>query len=97
MSVQVRGFLKARRDRALGSILGYMEEEYRGRFSKEEWSDVRGTILDAINGYHDSVLDLMKSEDGTTVRNEEVVALLERVERALTPPRRTRPTSAAPV
>ena len=93
MSVQVRGFLKARRDRALGSVLGYLEQNYRSRFTADEWADLRGTVLDAINGYHDSVLDLMKSEDGTTLRNDEVVALLERVERALKSQRITRAQS----
>ena len=87
MSIEVRRFLKARRDRALGSILGTLENDLRGKVSREEWEDFRCTLLDAVNGYHDSVLDLLKSDDGTTIRNEELIGLLERVETALRPPR----------
>lgn len=90
MGMEVRKFLKARRDRALGTILGTLETDLRGKVSREEWEDIRATVLDAVNGYHDSVLDLMKSEDGTAVRNEEVVSLLERVDEALRSPRRSR-------
>lgn len=79
MSVPVRNFLKARRDRALGSILGVLEEDLRGKVSKQEWEDIRGTVLDGVNGYHDAVLDLLKSEDETSVRNEELLRLLEQV------------------
>lgn len=79
MNMPVRNFLKARRDRALGSILGVLEEDLRGKISKEEWEDVRGVVLDGVNGYHDAVLDLMKSEDSTSVRNDEIYDLLTRI------------------
>lgn len=76
MSVPVRNFLRARRDRALGSILGVLEDDLRGKVTKEEWEDIRGIVLDGVNGYHDAVLDLMKSEDDTSVRNDAIFDLL---------------------
>jgi hypothetical protein len=84
MSVPVRNFLKARRDRALGSIMGYAEREVFPRLSPVERTAFRNLVLDSLNSYHDSALDLFKSDDGT-LRNEEIFALLERVERHLDP------------
>lgn len=83
VSVPVKDFLKARRDRALGSILGYAERELYDQLSPEQQKQLRQVTLDALNSYHDSVLDLVKSENGT-VRNEEVLSLLTRVDRHLT-------------
>lgn len=84
MSVAIKNFLKARRDRALGSILGYAEREIFPKLTQPERTAFRNLVLDSLNSYHDSVLDLMKS-DQDTVRNEELIALLERVESHLSP------------
>jgi len=81
MSVPVRDFLKTRRDRALGAILGYAEREVWKKLDEEERQAMRRVVIDALNSYHDSVLDLIKAEDSTTMRNEEVIAVLERIER----------------
>ena len=81
MSVPGRDFLKNRRDRALGTILGYVEREVWDRLTAEERDALRHVVIDALNGYHDSVLDLVKAEDGTVVRNDEVVAAIQRLER----------------
>ena len=78
MSIAVRDFLKARRDRALGSVLGYAEREIYPDLPKEVQREFRGVVIDALNSYHDSVLDLVKSADGVT--NEILVELLEKVE-----------------
>lgn len=81
MSVPVRDFLKRRRDRAVGSILGYAERELFEKLSTSEREKFRQVVLDALNGYHDSVLDLVKAEDG--VRNDAVIEILERLERQM--------------
>lgn len=81
MSVSVKDFLKARRDRALGSILGYAERGVFSRLTMEERAAFRQAVLDALNSYHDSVLDIFKSDDA--IRNDEILALLERVDRKL--------------
>lgn len=85
MSIPVRQFLKARRDRALGSILGYTEREIfpkmvdeRGRADLEAQRKFRQLVLDALNSYHDSALDLFKSDVGS-LHNDEVIALLEKI------------------
>lgn len=83
MSVPVRDFLKHRRDRALGMILGYLEREVFAKLEGPQREAVRRVVLDAINGYHDSVLDLVKAEDATSVRNEEVLRVLNSVDRRL--------------
>lgn len=82
MSIAVRDFLKARRDRALGSILGYAERELFTRNQENERLAFRAVVIDALNSYHDSVLDLVKS-DGGNVRNDELIALMERLENHL--------------
>ena len=82
MSIAVKDFLKARRDRALGSILGYAEREIFTRADEAERLAFRSVVIDALNSYHDSVLDLVKSDQGN-VRNEELISLLERVENHL--------------
>lgn len=81
MSVPVRNFLKNRRDRAVGSILGWAERELFPSLSEEHRRAFRSVVLDAMNGYHDSVLDLVKAEDGT--RNDVVIEMLERLDQRL--------------
>ncbi len=78
MSVPVREFLKNRRDRALGTILGNAERDIWQKLTRAEQEGFRKVVIDALNGYHDSVLDLVKAEDGA--RNDEVIALLERLD-----------------
>lgn len=82
MSVPVRDFLKRRRDRAVGSILGYAEREIFKDLTAEQREKLRQVVLDSLNGYHDSVLDLVKAEDG--VRNDKVIELLENLDRKIT-------------
>lgn len=82
MSVPVRNFLKARRDRALGAIMGYAEREVFPKLTPSEQQSYRKVVLEALNSYHDSALDLFKS-DGGTVRNDELISLLARVEEKL--------------
>lgn len=82
MAVQVRDFLKARRDRALGTILGYAEREVWPALPPEEQRAFRALVIDALNGYHDAVLDLVKSDTGE-IRNEEVLELLEQINRSV--------------
>lgn len=82
VSVPVKDYLKARRDRALGSILGHAEREFYSLLTPQQQQQMRQTTIDAINSYHDSVLDLVKSESGT-LRNEEVLSLLSRVDQHL--------------
>jgi hypothetical protein len=85
MSVPVRDFLKKRRDRALGAILGNAERAaWFAKLTDGEREAHRRAVLDALNSYHDSVLDLVKAEDTSVVRNEEVIALLERIDRNVT-------------
>ena len=86
MSVPVRDFLKRRRDRAVGSVLGYAERELFKSLTPEQRQTFRSVVLDAMNGYHDSVLDLVKAEDG--VRNDAVIDLLEKIDRKMTYPAR---------
>lgn len=86
MGVPIQDFLVNRRNRALASILGNAERGFFRKLSTEEQDAFRTVVRDAINSYHDSVLDLVKAEDG--VRNEEVVAALERLETSVRAQRR---------
>jgi hypothetical protein len=82
MSVPVRNFLKARRDRALGAILGYAEREIFDKLSPVEQTAFRKVVLESLNSYHDSALDLFKSDVGT-VKNDELISLLIRLQERL--------------
>lgn len=79
MSVSTQNFLRARRDRLVGTILGQAETSIKPLLSQDQWEAFRQQVQAAANSYHDTVLDLLKVEDGM-VRNDEVVALLERVD-----------------
>lgn len=85
MSIPVKQFLKARRDRALGSILGYAEREIFPRLRHADGTpdldaqrNFRQLILDALNSYHDSALDLFKS-DVESLHNDELIAMLIKI------------------
>ena len=82
-SVPVKEFLRNRRDRALSTILGGLERDIWPRLTEPERLQARRSVVDAVNSYHDSVLDLLKAEDSSTVRNEELLAILDRVDRKL--------------
>lgn len=77
VSLDVRRFLKNRRDRAVGSILGYAEAELRPKMTDQQWQRFRQVVLDAANSYHDTVLDIVKTDDSE--RNDYVVELLEKL------------------
>lgn len=79
MGVSIQDFLGNRRNRAVGSILGNAERTFFAKLTREEQDAFRTLVRDAIGSYHDSVLDLVRAEDG--VRNEEIVQVLERIER----------------
>lgn len=82
-NVPIRRFLEARRGRALGAILGYAEDaSWNKELDEEEWQGLRAAVINALNGYHESVLDLLKSETGV-VRNEIAVEVLERLDHFL--------------
>jgi hypothetical protein len=83
VSIEAKNFLKARRDRALGSVLGYAEREIFPSLTPEARRDFRSVVIDSLNSYHDSVLDLVKADNGS-VRNERVIELLERLDAHLT-------------
>lgn len=82
VSIDVRNFLRKRRDRAVGSILGYAETELKSKLTQAQWEALRRVVLDATNSYHDTVLDLVKSEDAA--RNDHLIRLLEQVDNKLT-------------
>jgi hypothetical protein len=83
MSVQVRDYLKHRRDRALGTILGNAEKTFWPRLTPEQRDTFRLVVVGAIDSYHDSVLDLVKAESAE--RNDVVIELLERIDRKVPP------------
>ena len=93
MGVPIQDFLANRRNRALGSILGNAERSFFKKLTEQEQEAFRTVVRDAIQSYHDSVLDLVKAEDGV-MRNEEVLAVLERLESSIQQSRK-RPLSAA--
>lgn len=92
MSVPVTKFLRARRDRAVGTILGYAESQVKPQLTEAQWTSLREVVLSATNSYHDTVLDLVKADEGS-VRNDHLVEVLERVDHELRAGRRRRAVS----
>jgi hypothetical protein len=85
-------YLKNRRDRLVGALLGQVEPVVAHRITDQEWAGLRAKIIDAVNSYHDSVLDLVKVDDGV-VHNDALIDVLERVEASLKQARRPVPTA----
>jgi len=54
--------------------MGHAERNVWHKLDDGQRSAFRQVVVDALNGYHDAVLDLMKSDDG--LRNDEVLRLL---------------------
>lgn len=77
MGVPVKDFLRRRRDRALATILNHAEKDLYERLTPAERKAYRACVIDALNSYHDAVLDLMHSEDDQYTRNDEALAILE--------------------
>jgi hypothetical protein len=77
MGVPVRDFLRRRRDRALATILNHAESNLYERLTPQERKALRSCVIEALNSYHDAVLDLMHSEDDQYTRNDEALAVLE--------------------
>lgn len=90
MGVPVQDFLANRRNRCVGTILGNMERApWWGKLTSAEQDAQRQLVRDSIGSFFDSVLDLVRAEDGV-MRNEEVVAVLERIEHEMQQTRRGR-------
>lgn len=96
ISISMRKFLKARRDRTVGAILGFLEESLRESMTDEQWEDTRQVVIGAVNSYHDTVLDLMRSDDDT-LRNDHVVELMEKVEQHLRREAQLKPSVRGPI
>lgn len=75
-------YLKNRRDRLVGALLGQIEPVVASRVTDQEWAALRAKIIDAVNSYHDSVLDLVKVDDDV-IHNDALIEVLERVDRSL--------------
>ena len=78
MGVPVMDYLARRRNRCVGSVLGYAEREIFPKIDKTTEQAFRQLVRDAVGSYHDSIVDLVKTDDGT--RNEEVIRLLEQLQ-----------------
>src|SRR5690349_16622866 len=87
MSVPIKQYLMNRRSRMVGSLMGYLETNIFPRLDKGEQDELRRVVRDAVNSYHDSVLDLVKADEGV-LRNEDVISLLERLAASVAPRRR---------
>lgn len=73
----VRKLLGEQRKRVVASVLTSIESHVNGRLNDEEMADLRRQVLGALNGYHDTCLDILKSSvnDGMEV-NEEALRLI---------------------
>lgn len=73
----VRRLLGEQRKRAVASVMSAIESRVNGRLSPDEMAELRKQVLAALNAYHDTSLDILKSsvDTGTQV-NEEALRLI---------------------
>jgi len=78
MQQVLNDFLARRRDRAIAIMLGVKEREADAHLPRDVSAKLRKAILDQMNEFYDSCLDVMKSLDrGDFVVNEEYFERLE--------------------
>lgn len=80
----VRRLLAEQRKRAVASVLSAVENATEGRLSEAEQRELRRTIVAAVNQYHDTTLDVLKSSvnDGMAV-NEDALRVIAEANRHL--------------
>lgn len=76
----VKKMLIERRQRLVGTLMRYIEEEVYPKLSEQERKDLRRRVLTAIDAYHEVCLDMLKASvnDGTML-NDEAARLLARL------------------
>lgn len=81
---KVKRLVVERRKRVVATILGRVEREWLkpGKIKRDEYEEFRTVVLEAINAWHDLVLDIIKVGDEDTMRNDHAVDLLEQVHRS---------------
>lgn len=73
--------IKQRGNRATASLLTYMENNVQEFVPDEVWARTRREVLDAINGFKDLAIDVVKSD--TSILNEEYLEALTEIKREL--------------
>lgn len=81
----VTNLLQERRSRLVAATMGTIERSPAwARLTREERLDLREDVIDAVNGYHDVVLDLMKVlSDGHSLINDQAVEMIRDVHTAV--------------
>ena len=72
MQKSLERLLNKRKDRAIATILGVKEREIDFRIDAESARLLRKCILDQINGYHETVIEIVDSLDNGEVALNEV-------------------------
>lgn len=77
----VRRLAIAQRKRAVATVLGTVEREWlaSGKVTRPEYEAFRKVALQAIDVYHDFMLDVLKISDEDITRNDHALELLERI------------------
>ena len=80
----VKRMLIERRQRLVGTLMRYMEDEIYPKLSEPERKDLRRRVLTAVDAYHEVCLDLLKAsiDDGMSI-NDEAVRMLSRLNSAI--------------
>lgn len=83
MADQLRALAAEARKRAVGSILGYVENApWWERLTLGEQCAYRDKVISSINAYHDVALDMIKVSRVGTVVNEETLRIVQQVHAA---------------
>lgn len=78
-------FLQRRKNRAIASIMSVKERECDTSLSAMQSQKLRKVILDQLNEFHATCVDVMSSLDtGEVVLNEEYLAKLDEVHAVIT-------------
>lgn len=71
-----RRLVMEQRRRAIGTIMGAVEELAYPKLSKPDQRALRQSILNGMGAYHDFVLDVLKVKGDDMLQNEETLRLL---------------------
>lgn len=71
-----RRLVMEQRRRAIGTIMGAIEELAYPKLSQAEQRTLRQHVLNGMGAYHDFVLDVLKVKHDDMVQNEETLRLL---------------------
>lgn len=77
--IDARRLLVERRKRLVGSIMQFAERELYPGMSLKQQQQFRDKVMEAVGGYHDLMIDLVRSLAGDGIVNEDALRLIQEI------------------